>query len=117
MKAVPGKGFFDNTFGDSIQKFQQVRVKCHIIKKKNGRWTKYSGPIQDRVNIAIDKKIPVGGGLGGGSSNASTILKGLSQLFNINSTQELLHTISRKIGADVAFFNNGGLQYLSLIHI
>ena len=67
--------------------------------------------IQDRVNITIDKKIPVGGGLGGGSSNASTILKGLSQLLNINSTQELLHTISRKIGADVAFFNNGGLQY------
>ena len=67
--------------------------------------------IQERVNITIDKKIPVGGGLGGGSSNASTILKGLSQLFNINSTKELLHTISRKIGADVAFFNNGGLQY------
>ena len=67
--------------------------------------------IQDRVNITIDKKIPVGGGLGGGSSNASTILKGLSQFFNINSTKELLHTISRKIGADVAFFNNGGLQY------
>ena len=67
--------------------------------------------IQDRVNITIDKKIPVGGGLGGGASNASTILKGLSQFFNINSTKELLHTISRKIGADVAFFNNGGLQY------
>ena len=67
--------------------------------------------IQDRVNITINKKIPVGGGLGGGSSNASTILKGLSQLFNINPTKELLHLISKKIGADVAFFNNGGLQY------
>ena len=67
--------------------------------------------IQDRVNITINKKIPVGGGLGGGSSNASTILKGLSQLFSINPKQELLHAISTKIGADVAFFNNGGLQY------
>ncbi|MAA51172.1 MAG: 4-(cytidine 5'-diphospho)-2-C-methyl-D-erythritol kinase [Candidatus Marinimicrobia bacterium] len=67
--------------------------------------------IQERVNIIINKKIPVGGGLGGGSSNASTILKGLSQLFNINPKQELLHAISTKIGADVAFFNNGGLQY------
>ena len=45
------------------------------------------------------------------SSNASTILKGLSQLFDINPKQELLHAISTKIGADVAFFNNGGLQY------
>ena len=67
--------------------------------------------IQERVNITINKKIPVGGGLGGGSSNASTILKGLSQLFDINPKQELLHAISTKIGADVAFFNNGGLQY------
>ena len=67
--------------------------------------------IQDRVNITINKKIPVGGGLGGGSSNASTILKGLSQLFNINPKQELLHAISTKIGADVAFFTNGRLQY------
>ena len=67
--------------------------------------------IQERVNITIDKKIPVGGGLGGGSSNASTILKGLSQLFNINPTKELLHHIPQRIGADVAFFNNGGLQY------
>jgi len=67
--------------------------------------------ITNKVNITIDKKIPVGGGLGGGSSNASTILKGLSQLFNINPTKELLHLISKKIGADVAFFNNGGLQY------
>ena len=67
--------------------------------------------IKDRVNIIINKKIPVGGGLGGGSSNASTILKGLSQLFNINPKKELLHAISTKIGADVAFFTNGGLQY------
>ena len=67
--------------------------------------------IQERVNITINKKIPVGGGLGGGSSNASTILKGLSQLFNINPKKELLHAISTKIGADVAFFTNGGLQY------
>ena len=67
--------------------------------------------IKNKVNITIDKKIPVGGGLGGGSSNASTILKGLSQLFNINPTKELLHLIAQRIGADVAFFNNGGLQY------
>ena len=67
--------------------------------------------IENKVNITINKKIPVGGGLGGGSSNASTILKGLCKLFNVHLNQELLHFISKKIGADVAFFNNGGLQY------
>ena len=71
MKAVPGKGFFDNTFGDSIPKCQQVRVKCHIIKKKNGRWTKYSGPIQDRVNIANNEleNIAQGGNIVEGFDN------------------------------------------------
>ena len=67
--------------------------------------------IKDRVDIVIDKNIPVGGGMGGGSSNASIVLKGLSKLFSIELDSELFHKLSRKIGADVAFFINGGLQY------
>ena len=67
--------------------------------------------IKDRVDIVIDKNIPVGGGMGGGSSNASIVLKGLSKLFSIELDSELFHKLSIKIGADVPFFINGGLQY------
>jgi hypothetical protein len=71
MKAVPGKGFFDNTFGDSIPPCQQVRVKCHIMHKKNGRWKLDSGDIKDKVNIANNEleNIAQGGNLVEGFDN------------------------------------------------
>ena len=40
--------------------------------------------INQGVNITINKNIPIGGGLGGGSSNASSVIKGLCKLFNIH---------------------------------
>lgn len=56
MKAVPGKGFFDNTlFGDSIPECKEVKVECHIMNKENGRWKLESGPIEDKVAIATEE--------------------------------------------------------------
>jgi 4-diphosphocytidyl-2-C-methyl-D-erythritol kinase len=56
------------------------------------------------VNIILNKKIPIGGGLGGGSSNAASILNGLIKLINLNiSEKELIH-IALQIGSDVPFF-------------
>ena len=63
------------------------------------------------VDIILNKNIPVGGGLGGGSSNASSVIKGLSQLFNISIDSKIFNKLSSKIGADVPFFYNGGMQY------
>lgn len=67
--------------------------------------------IDQGVNIIINKNIPVGGGLGGGSSNASSVIKGLFELFNINNDSQIFYKISSNIGADVSFFYNGGIQY------
>ncbi len=64
--------------------------------------------IRSGVDILIDKRIPVGAGLGGGSSNAAAVLKGLIQLWELNLTEEELFSIARQIGADVPFFLKGG---------
>lgn len=56
------------------------------------------------VNIRINKLIPSGGGMGGGSSNAATILLALNQLWNINLPLEQLMTLGTQLGADVPFF-------------
>ena len=57
--------------------------------------------IQDRVNITINKKIPVGGGLGGGSSNASTILKDylncLTLILNKNYYMQFLQKLEQTL--------------------
>ena len=56
------------------------------------------------VHIHLHKQIPIGSGLGGGSSNASFILKGLNKLFDLELTDSELEKISLDIGADCPFF-------------
>jgi 4-diphosphocytidyl-2-C-methyl-D-erythritol kinase len=62
------------------------------------------------VSIELEKRIPAGAGLGGGSSNAATVLKGLRQLYEINITDDELEKLGVNLGADVPFFIRGCLQ-------
>lgn len=54
--------------------------------------------------ISIDKKLPMGGGLGGGSSNAATTLLGLNHLWKTHCSIEELIKIGTPLGADVPVF-------------
>ena len=60
------------------------------------------------ANIRLRKKIPVQGGLGGGSSNAAVTLLGLSYLWGLELTSSELIELGAKLGADVPFFLVGG---------
>jgi 4-diphosphocytidyl-2-C-methyl-D-erythritol kinase len=57
-----------------------------------------------KVVIAIDKRIPVAAGLGGGSSNAATVLLGLSEQLGLNWSVAKLMKLGARLGADVPFF-------------
>lgn len=57
-----------------------------------------------RVTIAIDKRIPVAAGLGGGSSDAATVLNGLNRMLGLGVSSEELRMLGRELGADVPFF-------------
>ena len=54
--------------------------------------------------IELIKAIPIGGGLGGGSSNGASAIRGLNQFWRLNWPLEKLATIGAKIGSDVPFF-------------
>lgn len=56
------------------------------------------------VTITLDKQIPLGAGLGGGSSNAATTLIGLNLLWNLNLAPTLLFDLGGQLGADVPVF-------------
>ena len=56
------------------------------------------------VEISLQKEIPMGAGMGGGSSDAATTLIGLNTLWNLNLSKETLCALGLKLGADVPFF-------------
>ena len=56
------------------------------------------------VQITLDKHLPMGAGLGGGSSNAATTLMTLNEIWQLNFTQSELINIGTKVGADVPIF-------------
>src|SRR4030067_3671378 len=68
--------------------------------------------IKSGVKIFIRKKIPIEAGLGGGSSNAAFVLKGLNRLFGTKISTRKLSKWSEKIGSDVPFFFSSGTAFV-----
>ena len=66
--------------------------------------------IHDGVQIHLKKHIPPGAGLGGGSSDAATVLRGLNLLWKRGRRWDQLEQLAGQLGADVPFFVRGGLQ-------
>jgi len=60
--------------------------------------------IKRGVDIRIIKRIPVGAGLGGGSSNAASVLMGLNKLWGLGLTKDKLLDLAARLGSDVPFF-------------
>ncbi|MDG1838224.1 MAG: hypothetical protein P8I91_05425 [Phycisphaerales bacterium] len=73
------------------------------------RYTAQQLPVQLRML----KRIPVGGGLGGGSSNAAAMLRACNQLFDLNLDDDALRHIAISIGSDVPFLVRGGSAIVS----
>ena len=61
------------------------------------------------VAIELTKRIPVGGGLGGGSSNAAAVLVGLNRLYDLGARIDELAALGAALGSDVPFFFGGSL--------
>jgi 4-diphosphocytidyl-2-C-methyl-D-erythritol kinase len=67
--------------------------------------------IEPGVRVVLTKNIPVGGGLGGGSSDAAAVLKGMNKLYDCGLDDTKLMELSVRLGADVPFFIKGGAAY------
>lgn len=68
--------------------------------------------VDTEYTIHLKKRIPIGGGLGGGSSNAAATLKALNQLWKLNLSPQELEKMGAELGADVPFFIKGGVQLI-----
>jgi 4-diphosphocytidyl-2-C-methyl-D-erythritol kinase len=85
-----------------------VPVSSNLIYRA---WTVLRAEFPTRVpgvHVKVTKRIPQGGGLGGGSSNAATTLKALNDLFDLDIDVPGLEVRAARLGSDVPFFIRGG---------
>ena len=55
-------------------------------------------------NIVLTKKIPIGGGMGGGSCNAAAFLFFLNKYYNLNYSDQMLLSVATQFGSDIPYF-------------
>lgn len=67
--------------------------------------------VKQGASLKVHKRIPIGGGLGGGSSDAATVLIALNQLWQLGLSRQELMELSLELGADVPFFIFGSNAY------
>lgn len=65
-----------------------------------------------RVGLELEKSIPAGSGLGGGSSDAAAVLMALAHRFAVPDPEHTLHDLALSLGADVPFLLEGGTQWV-----
>ena len=99
--SVREDGEINRTLGN-----EDIPLANDLMIKSAKKLQKLSG-VNLGVDIRIIKKIPSGGGLGGGSSNAATTLMALNQLWSLELTKQQLIAIGKGIGADVPVFIEG----------
>lgn len=83
---------FEGVFPETNICIKAKKIFCQIAK------------IDKEVSIKLTKKVPIGGGLGGASSNAAGVILGLNEMFEIGFNKERLAKIASEIGSDVPFF-------------
>jgi len=81
-----------------------VYKTAEILKKRFG--------IKKGVKICLEKNIPFGAGLGGGSSDSANALKALVKLWNIKISDQEMNEIASLLGSDVPFFLDGGKAFV-----
>jgi 4-diphosphocytidyl-2-C-methyl-D-erythritol kinase len=69
---------------------------------------KAAGIVDPGVLIELEKNIPAGMGLGGGSSDAAAVIRGLCRLWQLDLSPAVLNEVAASIGSDVPFFLHGG---------
>jgi len=98
LEVIPAKNFAFSSSGNNIpgSPEQNLCVRAYHLLAKDFSI--------DAVQIHLHKIIPMGAGLGGGSSDAAYVIRMLNGIFNLSLSQEKMMQLAASIGSDTAFF-------------
>ncbi|AOR65387.1 4-(cytidine 5'-diphospho)-2-C-methyl-D-erythritol kinase [Pectobacterium wasabiae] len=91
---------------DGVDNEQNLIVRAARLLQQHGE-RHNTRPAHFGADISIDKRLPMGGGLGGGSSNAATVLVALNHLWQSGLSVDSLAELGLQLGADVPVFVRG----------
>lgn len=91
---------------DSNGEIPDIKLEDNLIYKAIIALAENSKKTNYKLDIYVEKNIPLQAGLAGGSSNAAAALVGVAKIFGVDD--DTLATVAAEIGSDVAFFLNGG---------
>lgn len=97
----------DKNIEISIDKYDIPTGEKNLIYQAFQRIQKEKN-FEGGISVKVDKQIPPGGGLGGGSSNAAMTLHAVNTLFELSMSENSLQKIGAELGSDVPFFVKGG---------
>jgi len=96
----PSKGIASNLISSGIyignNKNENLCIKAYYLFKNDFNLPK--------IDIHLHKKIPIGAGLGGGSSDSAFMLRKLNEYFQLNLSNQKLNSYADKLGSDCTFF-------------
>jgi 4-diphosphocytidyl-2-C-methyl-D-erythritol kinase len=105
LEIVSSNSFLFTSSGIPIPGPNNLCIKAYDLLK-----LKFNIPA---VHIHLHKKIPIGAGLGGGSSDGAFVLKGLNDLFKLNISNKTLKDLALELGADCPFFIENEPKYIT----
>ena len=106
--------------GELIPNSSEIKIKYNTEQSfplekdlvyKTAKLLQEKFQIKQGASFYLEKKMPLGAGLGGGSADAAAAFRILNKLWNLNLSQETLETLSAAIGADVPFLIQGGTAF------
>jgi 4-diphosphocytidyl-2-C-methyl-D-erythritol kinase len=103
--------YFERTAVIELECDQDIPVSDNLVYKA-ACLLKECTEYRQGARITVKKNIPVGAGLGGGSSNAAYTLMGLNTLWGLNLAADTLRALGARIGSDVPFFFDGPCSFV-----